>query len=661
MNANWLYFDSNNGHCRAGKCGSNINKTEWEYEWNPGSYNGKTYVRPHHYVPRCQNSYFMRRTWNNDVKSNCYLIRTVTGKGLRECMKAACDDKANTLNFYFDVTPRCEIKHCKWDTSTNDYAFEFTTTTNNEAVSVYGLEHTLSPYDSKYWVETQIPSPNITSLKGYYTIGLKDSYCTSESNFVLQPFIWSSISVYNCYENFEGTDWHISYNNDINCTSGSTYRTLIPPYPGTPSCNSSIFVIHKSKIQCYKSNCDRSLVIPDARDLRQCMLYACERGAPVINYYSDSTSVICDLRFCAKLPNAKYDFEYVTTGGSFDVYVLQHDTREDLSTTTLSTTSTAATHSSTKYPLSTRYPVSPTVHSDLPPTESSDSTLTVSSVSTPIVSSDSTPIVSSVSTPIVSSDSTHEVIFDTFPTVSSAPSSAETPTRSSAETPIVSSDSTPIVSSDSTPAVSSDSTPAVSSDSTPAVSSDSTPAVSSDSTPAVSSDSTPAVSSDSTPAVSSDLTPAVSSDSTPAVSSDSTPTVSGSTPAVSGSTPTVSDSTEKTDVCLQKLRQYEQEKSALQTSLLILGVSLGAALGTVIGVTVALCFILKRSPQKKQDTTTDARGNEGLNLNDTSTANETTNEDTYETLPANVQVNVEDLQYGNTEFLRNYGQIGLSQ
>ncbi|CAH1779528.1 unnamed protein product, partial [Owenia fusiformis] len=351
VDANWLYFRPNND-CRIGICDSNINNTDWDYKWyESSSYTGKTYVKPHPYTPRCHNSYFMRRTWKNNVKSQCPLIRTWTGQDLRECMTLACEDKANVFNFYPDETPlRCETKHCKWTSSAKDYNFLFASST---AVSVYALEHTkLSGPNSEHWLETEIPHPEGCYSRGQIDLtSNKDlDYCSTGSNMIKQTSSNATKSLYTCPQNHEGTAWLTTYAGNRACVTKSSTRWLMSPYPGTPNCNSSIFVIKQLRSQCLKSSCDRSIIIHEAKDLRQCMLYACDHGAPVINYYSYSTTVTCDLRFCDRLPNGDLELKYTTTGtytgSSFDVYVLQHDPNRDIpvsSTTPL--VSTADTYS----------------------------------------------------------------------------------------------------------------------------------------------------------------------------------------------------------------------------------------------------------------------------------------------------------------------------
>ncbi|CAH1794903.1 unnamed protein product [Owenia fusiformis] len=346
LNANVVTY----GHlrsCKIFKCESNSNQNDWDYKFKYSGKSGyeRTYAKPHSYSPGCNNSHFVRRTWmmgHTNVASKCSLTRPRSVVDVAACMKAACDDKANVFNFYPGEEPQalCETRYCRFDKSRNDYDFEIeeiTTSGNKTVVYIYSLSHTQKSWRTKY---DQIP----TSLSNFdfctqvefiphpssEISETPEHFCDFRSNLLI-TFPNGSIQTWNCGGHLENID-----TGNVGCYADENKQMATMtflPYPGTPNCGDSIFMLRRFHTECTMSMCDTFLEVPEAKDLRQCMLYACQHGANVINFMAISNNyssgIICDLRFCGKLPNGDYDFKFQTSNSSlrfpYAVFALQSD------------------------------------------------------------------------------------------------------------------------------------------------------------------------------------------------------------------------------------------------------------------------------------------------------------------------------------------------
>ncbi|CAH1801432.1 unnamed protein product [Owenia fusiformis] len=340
VNANVVYYDPKM-ECAAYKCESNSDGIDWAYKWTDefATYTGRTYARPHTYIQACHNSYFMRRTWTKSVLATCFRISDTFVKSLSECVEKACMDKANTLNF---VSHRlsgysCETQHCQWDVTTNDYVFNLRPHEDMHSNSVvYSLSHVTRPIKNLLQtepVEFPMQIPGLCGSPGHFN-GHKSTdreisnfFSESGSNTFIYVNGDKKFLAYTCTPNHEGTYWKFY---DNKCYGDKTFsKWWIVPYPGTPNCKSDMFTLRRMGASCQKSNCDSSgsKKVSTARDLRQCMLHACEKGYNVINYFSNATSIVCELRNCYRYKGGDYNFRYEATGDTYgyDVYALQPD------------------------------------------------------------------------------------------------------------------------------------------------------------------------------------------------------------------------------------------------------------------------------------------------------------------------------------------------
>ncbi|CAH1795787.1 unnamed protein product, partial [Owenia fusiformis] len=368
-----------NRHCFIYRCPSNAAGTDWDYRWRGRGEWGVVYAQPHPYTPRCYNSYFMRRTWNRwqNVKSNCFIMGTnapVTDQ--QACMRIACDRNANVFDYFLN-NRGCIVYHCRWNSRTGDYFFNFTQT--DEEVETYSLSHT--EQCNITFPSIPIPSPfsysNSCPMTGVFPTEdhkLSDILCLSGSNSFMETSMDNALRSYRCLSNSEGTEWGM-YNqstcfprNNLNNSSpdNNITRMFFLPFPGTPNCNGSQFFLTRVKQHCVMSTCDaiarRSVV-----DLRECMKEACTNGANVINYISNTSydsSSVCDMRVCnesSEITNGEYenmyelwlDNAFINNGLGFDVYVLYYDTNSSTTTPTLMPTTMLTATKTTIYPSTT--------------------------------------------------------------------------------------------------------------------------------------------------------------------------------------------------------------------------------------------------------------------------------------------------------------------
>ncbi|CAH1801430.1 unnamed protein product [Owenia fusiformis] len=340
VKANVVYYDQNM-ECAAYKCGTNSNGLDWAYTWTDefASYSGKTYARPQTYNQQCHNAYFMQRTWTNNGRATCFRISDTFVESLSKCVEKACMDKANTLNFVSHRSSgySCETQHCQWNVTTNDYVFNVRPHEDVHSNSVvYSLSHITRPIKNLLQtepVEFPMQIPGQCGAPGHFN-GHKSTdreisnfFSESGSNTFIHVNNDDTFLAYKCRPNHEGTYWKFY---DDNCYSDRTFsKWWIVPYPGTPNCKSDMFTLRRMRASCQKSNCNpRSFEkVSTARDLRQCMLYACEKGYNVINYFSNATSNVCELRNCYRYKGGDYDFQYEATDDThgYDVYALQPD------------------------------------------------------------------------------------------------------------------------------------------------------------------------------------------------------------------------------------------------------------------------------------------------------------------------------------------------
>ncbi|CAH1780338.1 unnamed protein product [Owenia fusiformis] len=242
-------------------------------------------------------------------------------------MSTACNNMANVINFYPNELPKlCDTRYCNWEF--DDYFFNIGNST--EQVMIYSLSHLALHCDIYRQLETvpvRLPFGPVcfnTPLCGQGSV--EEVFCKAGSNIVTYLSNSSNSSVaYTCPSNYEGTGWEYRFEHDV-CLDEETHSEwLIQPFPGTPVCNSSLFVIKRLYFQCFMSTCNRSVETYQVRDLRQCMLYACINGANVINYYSNGETrfVNCDLRYCNPVGNGEYDLKLANRAApGYDIYAL---------------------------------------------------------------------------------------------------------------------------------------------------------------------------------------------------------------------------------------------------------------------------------------------------------------------------------------------------
>ncbi|CAH1782174.1 unnamed protein product, partial [Owenia fusiformis] len=246
---------------------------------------------------------------------------------------AACSDKANVFD-YFD-NDQCETKHCRWNSTINDYEFMFNNVSDQPRYDVYGLRHTehcdvLTP---------SIPVPAdffiLCPMTGFFSFPsqhLEELLCQSGSNNFLEtitPNVTNTVKSYRCKSNHEGLGWANANDQDVCFSREQTNKLFVLPYPGTPICKHTIYTLKRIRKHCQMSDC---VMLPHERnatvlDLRQCMMVACERGANVINYHNPENSpvVVCDLRVCAPANNGhQYDLRLKTSFG-YDIYMLDFE------------------------------------------------------------------------------------------------------------------------------------------------------------------------------------------------------------------------------------------------------------------------------------------------------------------------------------------------
>ncbi|CAH1784318.1 unnamed protein product [Owenia fusiformis] len=259
---------------------------------------------------------------------------------------------------------RCFTKYCKWNSTTGDYIFRLGTA--SERVDVYALMHT----EQCNAIPPPIPTPAkyVTSchMTGYFSAPshhLTDILCRSRSNTFIEDG-GNEVRSHRCYSNQEGTGWLMHADHNNTCFSRvQNNKMFILPYPGTPNCRGNqMYVIKRLKQHCQKSTCSPLGTASVARDLRQCMLFACDAGANVINYRSANAGVAlrCEMRSCRLSPNGEPDL--VLSGGyrGFEVYALHlttltptTSTPTQPSTTTMSTTTTQVITTTTNTATST--------------------------------------------------------------------------------------------------------------------------------------------------------------------------------------------------------------------------------------------------------------------------------------------------------------------
>ncbi|CAH1796817.1 unnamed protein product, partial [Owenia fusiformis] len=286
----------------------------------------------------CYNSYFMNRTWLRNVQAICFQISTAIVENLEQCKKKSCNDKANVFNLVHRSNGiYCETQHCQWNITSEDYAFNFM---SNKYIrsEVYSLSHKIRPCLSLHQTKPvgfPVSVPQQCGNPGYIKKHLLHStdqemlnvFCESGSNTFIYHENEKTYIAYKCNSNHEGTNWQFY---DNNCYDDKALtKWWIVPYPGTPNCHSNIFTQVRMRASCQMSSCDSDGFekVYSARDLRQCMLYACEKGYNVINFFSNDDFVDCELRHCSKSKNGSYDLRYGKMSGTYgyDVYALLPD------------------------------------------------------------------------------------------------------------------------------------------------------------------------------------------------------------------------------------------------------------------------------------------------------------------------------------------------
>ncbi|CAH1777366.1 unnamed protein product [Owenia fusiformis] len=353
VGANVIYFDLET-ECSAYQCDFNVEEHDWDYKWKEKkSSKGRTYALPHPASSRCHNSYFVRRTWDRQEsgRSTCHRITSMSVDSLEDCKVKACNDKANTLNFdfEFDVDGKtdhghaCETMYCNWNSKEYDYDIkvkQFRSRAIVGRVEVYSLAHMSKTCNGLRNSTVKIPLhvPRKCGKPGYFKndLFIPNLFCDSGFNSFQHQNADSTYTTFKCDLNDEGTEWAFYDDNEYIRPDLRETEWLVLPPPGTPNCGSDkIFRLRKMKAEHKMSLCSHSERIAAARDLRQCMLYACERGnVNVINYYYSSEMVVCDLRICAESANGDYSFQYAMTDGNhgYDVYALQSDPTIEVNT-----------------------------------------------------------------------------------------------------------------------------------------------------------------------------------------------------------------------------------------------------------------------------------------------------------------------------------------
>ncbi|CAH1784494.1 unnamed protein product, partial [Owenia fusiformis] len=346
MDANVIYFDELHKRCDIYRCESKVDGSDWDYNWgrNPMLYDvGKTFARPHPSTPKCHNSFFVRRTWHesNNFKSNCASMmieqQTVNNvQSLRECMDKACKDNANVFNFYLSDNNEyiCETKHCKWITASNDYNFNMITDDNNKGGPkyVYSLSHTAKPFHTfKQSVQISIygePQPTACVEEGHMYFKDKNEHVLNslyDNGYNSFQQIETGYLAFKCSSNEEGTGFKYYYTTKCHYKDEDQTEWWNAIYPGTPNCGSDIFTLRSIGALCQKAECGQSLTF-NAVDLRQCMLYACNEKFNVINYFSNTTTVVCDIRNCDESENGNYELNLKKDAEhAYDIYVLAPD------------------------------------------------------------------------------------------------------------------------------------------------------------------------------------------------------------------------------------------------------------------------------------------------------------------------------------------------
>ncbi|CAH1802933.1 unnamed protein product, partial [Owenia fusiformis] len=345
--ANVIFYNAAQTRCEIYRCNSNSDGSDWDYNWEVrhtvmNDSTGVTYARPRPKLFKCYNSYFVRRTWRTGVglKSNCYRIDMVNVQNLKECMEKSCDHKANVFNFV-DATEHmpttCEMTHCKWSLPENDYDLNLVEN-NIYSSTVFSLGHTTKPF-----YNLSMEQSVALSIKSHHTPpkcnDAESSFKTKsevipnslhEAGFNSIQFLAreNKFIAFKCRSNSEGTKWKY-YENNFCDSEMNEFKWWNAPYPGTPNCENEIFTQISAGPQCKISACRDSFRVNEARDLRQCMIYACERGYNVINYYNSKQldDVICELRRCPKSENGNYiyNFEYAKAYADYSIYALISD------------------------------------------------------------------------------------------------------------------------------------------------------------------------------------------------------------------------------------------------------------------------------------------------------------------------------------------------
>ncbi|CAH1803289.1 unnamed protein product, partial [Owenia fusiformis] len=225
-------------------CRAKIN--DWTFEWGNPEYphNGRTYAVPHPANPRCQNSYFVKRSWtgNTNFKSKCFLIKTYNVGYLKECKIKACHDKANAFNIHalqtdtIDIKEHsCETMHCSWNVAADDYNFKIVPT-NTKHVHIYSLSHVTQPCNTVFWNESVMIPAGVPQCTG--VVKFQNTLITNDQNpeFIcragfnsLQTHESGNLA-FKCESNDEGTGW--KYYNIEKCFKPEKKTSLRHPAAG---------------------------------------------------------------------------------------------------------------------------------------------------------------------------------------------------------------------------------------------------------------------------------------------------------------------------------------------------------------------------------------------------------------------------------------------
>ncbi|CAH1781477.1 unnamed protein product, partial [Owenia fusiformis] len=147
------YYKQGYYSCSMYKCATNADGSDWDYRWEKGLEQHPTsvYALPHHSIPRCHNSYFIRRPWDRNRKSyaNCYNSIYLMVDDIETCMKNACDKKANVLDYFID-NRTCRIMNCnwKWKTWENFYFSEILRLRFSDTMVTYTLSSQVTRWES---------------------------------------------------------------------------------------------------------------------------------------------------------------------------------------------------------------------------------------------------------------------------------------------------------------------------------------------------------------------------------------------------------------------------------------------------------------------------------------------------------------------------------